>query len=121
MSNIIYIKFQNCCFFSLRCILKEVLQKCTQTIINQWSSFFGQLCRLRVCNFTKYMLLYKYFPTFLHRFVKSLHRVSRNFTNLCFPKNLLVAAASRCKVLKIFISMKVTVYMQGRRLRPKKI
>ena len=31
LSKIIYIKFQNCCFFSLRSILKEVLLKCTQT------------------------------------------------------------------------------------------
>ena len=31
LSNIIYFKFQNCCFFSFRSILKEVLLRCTQT------------------------------------------------------------------------------------------
>ena len=30
LSNIIYFKFQNCCFFSFRSILKEVLLRCTQ-------------------------------------------------------------------------------------------
>ena len=42
------------------------------------------------------------------------------FTNFCFSENLLVAAANRFKVLKIFISLKVTVYMQDRRLWPEK-
>ena len=40
-----------------------------------------------------------------------LYGVFRNFTNICFPKNLLVAPASCCKVLKIFISLKVTIYI----------
>ena len=31
LSNIIYIKFQTCCLFSLSSILREVLLKCTQT------------------------------------------------------------------------------------------
>ena len=52
------------------------------------------------------------FPRFLRRFV--------NFTNLCFPEKPLVAAASRCKVLKIFISIKVAVYMQSHILRSEK-
>ena len=42
------------------------------------------------------------------------------FTNFCFSENLLVAAANRFKVLKIFISLKVTVYIQDRRLRSEK-
>ena len=42
-----------------------------------------------------------------------LQGVSRNFINLCFPENLLVAAASRCKVFNIFSSIKVTEYMQA--------
>ena len=42
------------------------------------------------------------------------------FTNFCFSENLLVAAANRFKVLKILISLKVTVYIQDRRLRPEK-
>ena len=42
------------------------------------------------------------------------------FTNFCFSENLLVAAANRFKVLQIFISLKVTVYIQDRRLRPEK-
>ena len=37
-------------------------------------------------------------------------------TNFCLPKNLLVAAANRFKVLKTFISVKVTVIMQDRSL-----
>ena len=36
-------------------------------------------------------------------------------TNICFPENLLAEAANRCKVLKTFISIKVTAYMQDRR------
>ena len=42
------------------------------------------------------------------------------FTNFCFSEILLVAAANRFKVLKIFISLKVTVYIQDRRLRSEK-
>ena len=41
-------------------------------------------------------------------------------TNFYFPENLLAVAANRCKVLKTFISIKVTVYMQDRRLRYEK-
>ena len=40
-----------------------------------------------------------------------LKRVFRIFISFCFPENLLVAAANRCKVLKIFIPIKVTAYM----------
>ena len=42
------------------------------------------------------------------------------FTNFCFSENLLVAAANRFKVLKIFTSLKVTVYIQDLRLRSEK-
>ena len=42
------------------------------------------------------------------------------FTNFCFSEHLLVAAANRFKVLKIFISLKVTVYIQDLRLRSEK-
>ena len=42
------------------------------------------------------------------------------FTNFYFSENLLVAAANHFKVLKIFISLKVTVYVQDRRLRSEK-
>ena len=45
-------------------------------------------------------------------FCSYLQRSFRNFTNFCFPENLLVAAANCFKVLKIFISLKVTVYIQ---------
>ena len=38
----------------------------------------------------------------------------------CFPENLSAVAANRCKVLKTFISIKVIVYMQDRRLRSEK-
>ena len=33
------------------------------------------------------------------------------FTNFCFSENILVASANRFKVLKIFICLKVTVYI----------
>ena len=42
------------------------------------------------------------------------------YTNFCFSEILLVAAANRFKVLKIFISLKVTAYIQDRRLRSEK-
>ena len=41
------------------------------------------------------------------------------FTIFCFSENLLVAAANRFKVFKIFISLKLQ-YIQDRRLRPEK-
>ena len=50
-----------------------------------------------------------------------LQIVSRNFTNFRLPENVLVATANHCNVLKKFISMKVTVDMQSRRLRSEKI
>ena len=68
LSNIIYIKFNNCCSFSWRPILKEVLLNVHKPI-NQWISFFRQFCMLRVCSFTKNMLFYMYFPRFLGRFI----------------------------------------------------
>ena len=40
-------------------------------------------------------------------------------SNFCFPENLLVADAN-VKVLKIFVSIKGTVYVQGRSLRSEK-
>ena len=42
------------------------------------------------------------------------------FTNFCFSEILLVGAANRFKVLKMFISLKVTGYIQDRRLRSEK-
>ena len=42
------------------------------------------------------------------------------FYELLFPKNLLVAAANCFKVLKTIIPLKVTVYIQDRRLRSEK-
>ena len=53
-------------------------------------------------------------------FCSYLQRYVLMFTNLCFSENLLVAAANCFKVLTIFISLKVTVYIQDRRLRPEK-
>ena len=50
-----------------------------------------------------------------------LERNFRNFTNFCLPpENLLLAAANRLKVLKIFIFLKTTVYIQDRGLRSEK-
>ena len=48
---------------------------------------------MRVCNFTKNMLLYKYFSRFLLRFVVFYKDFLKIFTNFCFPENLLVALA----------------------------
>ena len=42
------------------------------------------------------------------------------FTNFFFSEILLVAAANSFKVFKIFISLKVTAYIQDRRLRSEK-
>ena len=53
-------------------------------------------------------------------FSSYLERTFQNFTNFCFPENILVAAANRFKVLKIFISIKTTIYIQDRRLRSEK-
>ena len=49
-------------------------------------------------------------------FCSYLQRNVQMFTNFCFSENLLVTAANRFKVIKIFISVKVTVYIQDRRL-----
>ena len=49
-----------------------------------------------------------------------LSRDFRNFTNFCFPENLLVAAANRFKVLKINIFLKFMEYIQDRRLESEK-
>ena len=74
-----------------------------------------------ICSFTKDMLLYKYFSRFLLKFALQLSaKKFPKFYELLFPKNLLVAAASRFKVLKAFISLKVTVYIRDRRLRSEK-
>ena len=65
------------------------------------------------------MLLY--FPRSLLRFVLQLAvKKFSKFYEILFPKNPLVAAANRFKVLETFISLKVTVYIQDRRLRSEK-
>ena len=69
----------------------------------------------KICFYTS---TFQYF--FSGLFCSYLQINFRNFTNFCFPENLLVAAANRFKVLKIFMSLKVTVYIQYRRLRSKK-
>ena len=46
----------------------------------------------------------------LDLFCSYLWRSFQNFTNFCFPENLLVAAANCFKVLKIFISPKIYIY-----------
>ena len=53
-------------------------------------------------------------------FCSYLQRNVRMFMNFCFSENLLVAAANRFKVLKILISLKITVYIQDHRLRSEK-
>ena len=53
-------------------------------------------------------------------FCSYLQRNVRMFMNFCFSENLLVAAANRFKVLKILISLKITVHIQDHRLRSEK-
>ena len=54
---------------------------------------------------------------FLQVFSKVFAKICSYFCYFYFPEKLLVTAAKRCKVLKIFISKKLSVYIQGRRLR----
>ena len=71
LSNIIYIQFQNCCFFPLGSILKKVLLKSRESNskIFVMELFFRQNCRLRVCYFTKNLFLYKFCLSFWLSFV----------------------------------------------------
>ena len=98
-SNIIYIKFQNCCFFTMMSTLNKVLLTVDRSIERclPGSSFFRHNCILGICNFTKDSPLYMYFPSFLLRFqiCSNLWRVFRHFTNFCFPKNLLMMITDR--------------------------
>ena len=76
-----------------------------------------------ICSSTKNMLLYEYFSRFLLKFVLQLSiKKFWKFYELLFffPENLLVEATNCFKVLKKFISLKVTVYVQDRRLRSEK-
>ena len=66
------------------------------------------------------MLLY--FSRFFLRFVLQLSiKKFSKFYEFLFSRNLLVAAANRFKVPKTFISLKVTLYIQDRRLRSEKV
>ena len=58
-SNVIYIKFQNCCFFSLISILKEVLLKRTQT---NWKIFAMEFIFLTKVQAVGLRLYQKYTP-----------------------------------------------------------
>ena len=60
--------------------------------------------------YQKYASLQVFFKIFDQICTVIIYKVFRNFTNFCFPENLLVVAANRWKILKIFISIKVTVY-----------
>ena len=90
----IYIKLQNCCISFFQVYFKGGTPK---LYTNQLKD---------VCNEVHFFDKTSVFLFFL--------------TNFCFPENLLAVAANRCKVLKIFVSIKVTVYMQDRRLRSEK-
>ena len=108
LSNMIY---QVVASFSLRSILK--LLKCTQTnytvFVMEFIFLFAVLPK--ICFST----------SAFQDFCSDLFcRDFQNFTNFCFPENLLATDANRSNVLKIFISLKVTVYMQDRRLRSEK-
>ena len=85
---------------------------------NQLSNICNEVSReLNICSFTKDMPLYKYSSIFFLRFVLRLSvKKFSKFYELLFPTKLLVAAANRFKVLKTFISLKVRVYIQKRRL-----
>ena len=75
----------------------------------------------------QYLQLYQRYASLLFKIFAQISSVVvckeifSKFYELLFPKNLLVAAAAnRFKVLKTFISLKVTVYIQDRRLRSEK-
>ena len=82
----LYIKLQNCCLYFFEVYFEGGTPK---LYTNQLKD---------VCNE-------------VHFFDKFNFCFSVFWTNLCFPENLLAVAANRCKVLKTFISIKVTVYM----------
>ena len=103
----IYIKLKNCCFFFF-----EVYFEAPKMYTNQLNNIYNGV-HFFVCSFTKNMLLYKYFSRFLLRFVLQLSvKGFQNFTYLCFPENLLLAATNRFKVLKIFISLTIYINIQ---------
>ena len=70
-------------------------------------------------NFTKMRSFTSIFLSFCS-ICSYLQTVSRHFRNACFPKHFLLAAANHCKVFQIFISKKVTMYIQGGGLRSEK-
>ena len=112
LSSMIYIKLKNCCFFFFEAYFEP-----PKIYTNQLSNICNEVAtELNICSFTKNMSLY----FFSDLFCSYLSRYFRIFTNLCFPENLLVAAVNRFKVLKTFISLKVTVYIQNCRLRSEK-
>ena len=74
-----------------------------------------------VCSFTKNMLLYNNFSRFLLRFVLQLSiKKFSKFYEFLFPRKPLSSGCHYFQVLKIFISLKVTVYIQDGRLRSEK-
>ena len=73
---------------------------------------------LQLCQRHASLDILLYFSRFLLRFVLQLSvKKFSKFQELLFPKNLLVAAANRFEVLKTFISLKITVYIQDHGLR----
>ena len=75
-----------------------------------------------ICSFTKDMLLYNQISRFLLKFGLQLPvKKFSKFYKLLFPKNLLVGAVNRFKVLKTLISLNVAVYIQNRRIRSEKV
>ena len=54
-----------------------------------------------------------FFTSIFQFFYSEFERGSQYFRNLYFPDYLLVAAANRCKVVKIFISKKFIAYLPG--------
>ena len=87
----------------------EIVQKPIKQYL-QWScngvTIFAALPK--ICFYTS---TFQYF--FSDLFCSYLQINFRNFTNFCFPENLLVAAANRFKVLKTFISLKVRAEPQA--------
>ena len=68
---------------------------------------------LQLCQRHASLDILLYFSRFSLRFVLQLPvKKFSKFYELLFPKNLLVAAANRFEVLKTFISLKITVYIQ---------
>ena len=121
----IYIKLQNCCVSFFEVCFEGGTPKMyinqLKDVSNEVHFFLTKLQAGGLPSYQKYASLQLIFKIFYQICTVVIHKeFFGSFTNFCFPENLLAVAANRCKNLKTFISMKVTVYMQDYRLRSEK-